>query len=367
MAGSIWGTLFRAATWGESHGEAVGVVVDGCPAGLPLSEDLLQPFLDRRRPGRSVYATGRKESDRVRILSGVFEGRTTGTPISMLVENEDHHSADYSENALYYRPGHADETYDLKYGFRDYRGGGRSSGRETVGRVAAGGVASLLLSTLGISIRACSASIGPVSCDLSRFDEAHLKESELCMPDADAEREAAAYLDKCRAGQTSAGGSVLCEVFHMPPGLGEPVFDKLSAQLGKAMFSIGAVKAVEIGDGIASSLMQGHENNDQFITGPDGHSVRVSEHAGGIYGGISDGSDLRFTVHFKPTPSIAREQSALFCDGTAGPVRIRGRHDPVIVPRAVVVVESMTALVLADLLLQNMSSTMDGLLRYYRG
>ena len=367
MAGSVFGTLFRVSTWGESHGKAIGVVIDGCPAGLELDETDIQSYLDRRRPGQNAFTTQRKESDMVSILSGVFEGKTTGTPISLLIPNEDHHSADYSEISAYYRPGHADETYDMKYGFRDYRGGGRSSGRETAARVAAGAVAAKLLAQLGIRIRAFTSSIGPIECDPATYDSSYAASSVLGMPDQDAEREALRYLENCREEETSAGGSIFCEVTGMVEGLGEPVFDKLSAMLGSAMFSIGAVKAVEIGDGIAASTARGHENNDQFAYDEDGSAVRMTEHAGGIYGGISDGSDLRLKVYFKPTPSVSREQTALFKDGSVGKIRIRGRHDPVIAVRAAVVVECMSALVLADLLLRNMASTTDGIVRFYRG
>lgn len=365
MPGSSFGTLFRVTTWGESHGKGVGVVVDGCPAGLPLSEEDIQPFLNRRKPGQNRYTTSRQEADQVEILSGVFEGKTTGTPISMIVRNTDQRSKDYSDIASYYRPGHADHTFDLKYGFRDYRGGGRSSGRETIARVAAGAIASKVLGELGITLTAWVSAIGPVTCSPQRFSPDHLAESSLCMPDAQAEEQALQYLEECLRSQTSSGGTVECLVKQMRPGIGEPVFDKLDAQLGKALFSIGAVKAVEIGDGTAASMARGHENNDQYLTGEDGLPHKATNHAGGILGGISDGSDLRVKVSFKPTASIARPQTALFQDGTCGEVRIKGRHDPIIAPRAVVVVESMTAITLLDLLLQNMGATMDNLRKIY--
>lgn len=364
MSGSTFGKLYTVSTWGESHGKAVGAVIDGCPAGLELSEDDIQVFLDRRKPGQSKYTTARSESDTVEILSGVFEGKTTGTPISMIVRNTDQRSRDYSEIASYYRPGHADQAFDLKYGFRDYRGGGRSSGRETIARVCAGAVASKILKEMGISVYAYTSSIGPVTVDPSRFDAGYAKQSPLCMPDPAAEAEALAWLDDCIARRDSSGGTVECRVEGIRPGLGEPVFDKLDAVLGKALFSIGAVKAVEIGDGVKVSRALGSENNDQYGSEPEVH--RLSEHAGGIYGGISDGSPILVRASFKPTPSIAREQTALFRDGSVREITIRGRHDPVIVPRAVVVVECMTAITVLDLLLRNMSSTMDGILRFYQ-
>lgn len=248
MAGSTFGTLFRVTTWGESHGAAVGCVVDGCPAGLELSEEDIQTYLDRRKPGQSRYTTARSESDTVRILSGVFEGRTTGTPISLMVENQDQHSKDYSNLKEVYRPGHADLGFDAKYGFRDYRGGGRSSGRETIGRVAAGAVAAKILSELGITVLAYTKSIGPVVCDMSKFDREHLAQSRLGMPDAEADGKAQQFLDGCMKNLDSAGGTVECAVTGMPKGVGEPVFDKLDAELGKALLSIGACKGVEIGE-----------------------------------------------------------------------------------------------------------------------
>ena len=364
MSGSVFGKLYTVSTWGESHGKAVGAVIDGCPAGLPLCEDDIQVFLDRRKPGKSKYTTARSESDAVEILSGVFEGRTTGTPISMIVRNTDQRSRDYSEIASYYRPGHADQTFDLKYGFRDYRGGGRSSGRETIARVCAGAVASKILKEMGICVYAYTSSIGPVVADPSRFDAEYAKKSSLCMADPIAEAEALAWLDQCIARKDSSGGTVECRVEGIRPGLGEPVFDKLDAELGKALFSIGAVKAVEIGDGVRVSRASGSENNDQYGDSPEVR--RLSEHAGGIYGGISDGSTVRIRASFKPTPSIAKPQTALFRDGSVHEVTIHGRHDPVIVPRAVVVVECMTAITVLDLLLRNMSSTMDGIRRFYK-
>ena len=363
MPGSTFGTLFRVTTWGESHGKGVGVVVDGCPAGLKLCEEDVQSFLDRRKPGQHKYTTARSEADAVEILSGVFEGKTTGTPISMMVCNNDQRSGDYGDIAEYYRPGHADLTFDRKYGFRDYRGGGRSSGRETVGRVAAGAIASAILEQLGIRIRAFTAAIGDITCD-PKCDPSCAAESQLYMPDPEAEKRALVYLDECMKNQTSSGGVITCIVTGMKPGVGEPVFDKLDACLGKALFSIGAVKAVEIGDGVAAAVSLGHENNDQYRM-CDGRPVKTTNHAGGILGGISDGSSIVIRTTFKPTPSIFREQSALCRDGSCREIRIKGRHDPVIVPRAVVVVESMTAITILDLLMQNMCARMEHLKKIY--
>ncbi len=365
MAGSTFGTVFRVTTWGESHGKALGCVVDGCPSGLPLSEEDIQAFLNRRRPGQNRYTTARAEGDQVTILSGVFEGKTTGTPICLMVPNTDQRSRDYSQIKDCYRPGHADQTFDQKYGFRDYRGGGRSSGRETIGRVAAGAIAAKVLETLGVHLTAYTSAIGAITYDPARFDDAYIQSSALYMPDAEAEQQALAYLEQCLAEQTSSGGSVECRITGMKPGIGEPVFDKLDAKLGQALFSIGAVKAVEIGDGIRAAQAKGHENNDQY-TVIDGKPHRLSNHGGGIYGGMSDGSDILVRAHFKPTPSIAQTQQALFADGQVREIAIKGRHDPIIVPRAVVVVESMTAITLLDLLLQNMGARMDMLETYYR-
>ncbi len=384
MTGNTFGTHFRITTWGESHGKALGVVIDGVPAGLNLQEEDIQKFLDRRKPGQSRFSTPRKEADTVEILSGVFEGKTTGTPISLLVPNTSQRSADYSEIASYYRPGHADYTFDAKYGFRDYRGGGRSSGRETIGRVAAGAVASLLLRELGISITAFTKSIGPVSVDMDSLDLEVRHDNALCMPDANAASLAQCYLEDCMINHNSAGGVIEVYADGVPAGLGNPVFGKLDAALAGAVMSIGAVKAVEIGDGIAVSTALGSENNDAFcctdsarsalpnslneerLDSQPGQIIKKTNHAGGILGGISDGSRIILRAHIKPTPSIFREQETVNRNGEEITINIKGRHDPIIVPRAVVVVEAMTALVLADALLENMSSRMDGILRFYQ-
>ncbi len=366
MYGSTLGSIFKISTWGESHGKGIGVVIDGCPAGLDLSEKDIQEFLDRRKPGQSKFTTQRKESDTAHILSGVFEGKTTGTPISIMVYNEDQHSKDYSEIASYYRPGHADETYDAKYGFRDYRGGGRSSGRETIGRVAAGAIASKILTGLGISITTYTKSIGPISIDSTKCDFKTMQNNPLYMPDSEAALKASKYLESCMEKGDSSGGIIECVIEHMPAGIGEPCFEKLSANLGKAIFSIGSVKGFEIGDGFNVSTATGSSNNDQYVLNSDEMPVKNSNHSGGILGGISDGNPIILRAAIKPTPSISTEQQALNNQGSLQTVSIRGRHDPVIVPRAVVVVESMVALTLLDQLLGNMSSKLDYLVNFYK-
>lgn len=364
MAGSSFGHDFRITTWGESHGRGLGAVVDGCPAGLKLDESDIQAFLDRRKPGQSKYTTARAEGDEVEILSGVFEGMTTGTPISLIVYNKDQHSSDYTQIASCYRPGHADYTFDEKYGFRDYRGGGRSSGRETIGRVAAGAIASKILKQLNISILSYSASIGNIDIDYSRFDEEQINKNPLYMPDAYAAAKAEKYLDELKKEGNSSGGVVECIIKGIPAGIGEPVFDKADAELAKAIMSIGAVKAVEIGDGIKVSSSTGLTNNDFFKM--DGENVvKKSNHAGGTLGGMTDGSDLILRAHFKPTPSVSASQETVNKSGEEISINIKGRHDPIIVPRAVVVVESMAAVTLADLLIRNMGSRMSNLEKLY--
>ncbi len=363
MAGSSFGNIFRITTWGESHGAAIGVVVDGCPAGLELDEQDIQKFLDRRKPGSSRFTTQRKEADCVEILSGVFEGKTTGTPISMLVRNTSQRSSDYSDIASYYRPGHADYTFDQKYGFRDYRGGG-SSGRETIGRVAAGAVASKLLSELGITVTAYTQAIGDIEISMQHFDLEEARANPTGMPDKEASARAESYLKKCMENLDSAGGVIACKVTNLPAGIGEPVFEKLDANLAKAIMSIGAVKAFEIGDGAKAALANGSSNNDSFrMEGT--RVIKTTNHAGGILGGISDGSEIMLKAYFKPTPSIFQEQETVSKDGENISVQIKGRHDPIIVPRAVVVVESMTAVTILDMLLQNMCTRMDHIKKVY--
>ena len=364
-AGSGIGNLFRVTTWGESHGKGIGVVVDGCPAGLALCEEDIQTYLNRRKPGTSKFTTPRKEDDCVEILSGVFEGKTTGTPISMVVFNKTQRSKDYSEIASYYRPGHADYTYDCKYGFRDYTGGGRSSGRETIGRVAAGAIAAKLLKEMGITVNAYIKSIGPVGISYENFDLEQRFENAVCMPDEAAAIKAADYLEECMKEHNSAGGVIECVIKGMPAGIGEPCFDKLSANLGKAILSIGAVKGFEIGDGFAVAESTGLTNNDSFYYNNEGKIEKKTNHAGGILGGLSDGSEIVFRAAIKPTPSIFAEQETVNKSRENISVNIKGRHDPVIVPRAVVVVECMAAITILDALLMNMSAKVDNLKLFY--
>lgn len=362
MPGSSFGTFFKITTFGESHGKGIGVTVDGCPAGLTLSEELIQPYLDRRAPGQSKFSTPRKEADAVEILSGVFEGKTTGTPIMMVVYNKNQQSKDYSEIASYYRPGHADFCFDSKYGFRDYRGGGRSSGRETIGRVAAGAIADLLLKEMGIEIKAYAKSIGPVTCEAYDYNE--IEKNPLRMPDHNAFELAEEYLVNCMENGNSAGGIIECIIEGVPVGIGEPVFDKLDANLAKAIFSIGAVKGFEIGDGFDVAGMLGSENNDAFAM--DGNTVtKKTNHAGGILGGMSDGTPIVFRAAIKPTPSISATQQTVNKSGEEIDINIKGRHDPIIVPRAVPVVEAMAALTIVDAMLVNMSSKTDSIKKIY--
>ena len=348
MFGSTFGNLFKITTWGESHGKGIGVVIDGCPAGLPLCEEDIQTYLDRRKPGQSRFTTMRKEADRVEILSGVFEGKTTGTPISLMVKNTDQRSHDYSEIANYYRPGHADRNYDIKYGFRDYRGGGRSSGRETIGRVAAGAVAAKMLKSLGIQISAYTLSIGPVAINKEKFDLSEAENNPLYMPDAEAAKKASDYLETCMQEQNSAGGMVECMITGVPAGIGEPAFEKLNANLGKAILSIGAVKAFEIGDGIAVAQSDGLHNNDAYCADEAGHITKKTNHSGGIQGGISNGQDIFFRVAFKTVATVLMEQHTVNIDGIDTTLKARGRHDPCVLPRAVPIVEAMAALTILD-------------------
>ena len=364
MSGSSFGKIFRITTWGESHGPGIGVVIDGCPAGLALCEDHIQKFLDRRKPGQSKYTTKRNEADSVEILSGVFEGKTTGTPISLLVRNQDQRSRDYGNIAELFRPGHADYPFTEKYRIRAYRGGGRSSGRETIGRVAAGAVASLILNELGISVRAYTKSIGPFSVSEEDYHFSEIEENSLYMPNNAAAEQAGEYISSLMAEKDSCGGIIECIADHLPVGLGEPVFDKLDALLAQAVMSVGAVKGVEIGDGFKAALSTGSRNNDPFRA-EDGHICKESNHAGGTLGGMSDGSRLILRAAVKPTSSIARTQQTVNISGENTDITVLGRHDPVIVPRAVVVVESMAAITLVDLLLQNMTARMEHLKKIY--
>lgn len=366
MPGSTLGTIFKISTWGESHGKAIGVVIDGCPAGLLLSESDIQPFLNRRKPGQSVYSTPRTEDDTVEILSGIFEGKTTGTPISMIVYNKSQRSTDYSEIASYYRPGHADYTFDAKYGFRDYRGGGRSSARETIARVAAGAVAVKLLNQLGITFMTYTRSIGDISINYANFDKAEIFNNKLYMPDAEAAKEAGDYILKMKEENDSVGGTVEAVIRGVPAGIGDTVFEKLDANLAKAVMSIGAVKCVEIGDGFQVSKMTGSEDNDGFTLDDNLKIQTKTNHAGGILGGMSDGADIILRAAFKATPSIFKTQKTVNKNNEEIEVSIKGRHDPIVVPRAVVVVEAMTAITILDALLLNMTATVEGVTKFYK-
>lgn len=381
MAGSQFGKIFHISTFGESHGKALGVVVDGCPAGLSLSEEDIQEMLERRRPGKNLKMTQRREGDKVEILSGIFEGKTTGTPIAMVVWNEDQRSKDYGEIAHAFRPGHADYGFFAKYGFRDYRGGGRSSGRETIARVAAGAIAKKMLLELGVSVRAKVIELAGISLTEDRQKAELLAEQKIL---------------SLREQGDSAGGVVECLVEGLPAGIGEPVFDKLDASLAKAVMSIGAVKSVEIGDGIEVSKSLGSENNDAFFlkeekdyeskekerdaagkdscphsllegtTSFEGKLKKGSNHSGGILGGMSDGSTIRIRAGFKPTPSISKPQQTVNEAGEEINIAIKGRHDPTVVERANVVVEAMTALTVLDAMLENLSARLDYVKRAYR-
>lgn len=358
MAGSSFGRIFKITTWGESHGEALGCVVDGCPAGISLSEEDIIPFLDRRKPGNPSVATSRKEADTPKILSGVFEGKTTGTPISVIIYNTNQHSGDYDDIKDIYRPGHADFTYDSKFGFRDYRGGGRSSGRETAARVIAGAVASKALSELGITVEAYARSIGPIEADLSDYSRSAVLANATAMPDISANARALEYIADLKNKSDSCGGVMECVISGVPAGVGDPVFDKLDALLAQAVMSIGAVKSVEIGDGSKVSDALGSANNDQFKATKKSVTKKTN-HSGGILGGISDSSDIMVRCSVKPTPSIARSQKTVNSAGENVEIEIHGRHDPVIVPRAVVVLESMCAITVLDALLYGMSSKIE--------
>lgn len=387
MGGSIFGKIFRISSFGESHGKALGVVVDGCPAGLSLSEADIQPYLERRRPGKNLKMTQRKEGDQVEILSGVFQGLTTGTPIALMVRNEDQRSKDYGDIAESFRPGHADYGFFSKYGFRDYRGGGRSSGRETLARVAAGAIAKKVLQELQVEVDAKVMELAGISLSTS-----------------EGRAEADARILKLREEGDSAGGVVECRVNGLFPGVGEPVFDKLDARIAEGIMSIGAVKAVEIGDGVAASRALGSENNDSFFTVEafpesrrgdisteevdesdesddserggteedyflENNLIRLkkkSNHSGGILGGMSDGSEILIRASFKPTPSISKVQNTVKESGEPISIKIKGRHDPTVVERATVVVEAMTAIVVLDCLLENMSARLENVKKIYR-
>ncbi len=345
MSFNTFGRVLRFTTFGESHGPAIGAVVDGCPPGLTLSEADIQPFLDKRRPGTSRFTTQRQEPDAVRILSGVFEGRTTGTPIGLLIDNVDQRSKDYSEVAVAYRPGHADYAYDAKYGFRDYRGGGRSSARETAMRVAAGAVARKVIPE--VSITAWVEAIGGDAIDYAKFDAGEIGNNPFFCPDPDAAARWETLVDDARKAGSSLGAVIACEATGVPAGWGAPLYAKLDSELAAAMMSINAVKGVEIGDGFAAAALSGETNADPMRPGADGPEF-LANHAGGIAGGISTGQPVRVRVAFKPTSSILTPVETITRDGEATEIRTKGRHDPCVGIRGVPVVEAMMALVLAD-------------------
>ena len=346
MSYNSFGRVFRFTTWGESHGPALGAVVDGCPPGLELSEADIQPWLDMRRPGTSRFTTQRQEPDQVRILSGTFEGRTTGTPISLMIENVDQRSKDYSEVALAYRPGHADYTYDAKYGFRDYRGGGRSSARETAARVAAGAVARRVIPDVRIS--AYLVELGGDAIDRAAFDADQIGANAFFCPDPAAAARWEAIVDGARKNGSSVGAVVECVAEGVPPGWGAPLYAKLDSELAAAMMSINAVKGVEIGDGFGAARLTGEQDADAIRPGPDGKPHFLANHAGGVLGGISSGQPVVVRVAFKPTSSILTPVETIDRNGQPTEIRTKGRHDPCVGIRGAPVVEAMMALVLAD-------------------
>jgi len=349
---STFGHLFRVTTFGESHGTAIGCVVEGCPAGLAFDLDFIQHELDRRKPGQSSIVSQRKESDTVQVLSGVFEGQTLGTPIALLIPNEDQRSRDYDHLATAYRPSHADFTWQAKYGHRDYRGGGRSSARETAARVAAGAVAKLLLRNLGITVQAFVSQVGHIELKTTHteLDLSLTETNEVRCPDPTVAAKMIALIKKIRKEGDTVGGVVTGLLRGCPPGLGEPVFDKLQAELAKAMLSINAAKGFEYGSGFAGVRMKGSEHNDQFNPDPSAKATELTltNHSGGIQGGISNGMDIYFRVAFKPVATIMRDQDTLNANSEIVTIQGKGRHDPCVVPRAVPIVEAMAALVLAD-------------------
>jgi len=352
-----FGTLFRISTFGESHGKALGVIIDGCPAGLKVDESFIQQELDRRKPGQSKITTQRREADEFEILSGVFEGQTTGTPINMVIWNKDQKSKDYSHIAETYRPSHADYTYQKKYGIRDYRGGGRSSARETAARVAAGAIAKLYLKRQGININAFVSQVGNItmSKDYHQFDLDAAEENIVRCPDKQTAEQMIDLIDDTRKKRDTIGGVVSCVIRGVPVGLGEPVFNKLHAALGGAMLGINAVKGFEYGSGFEGVSMYGSQHNDLFES-KEGKIKTTTNHSGGIQGGISNGEDIYFRVAFKPVATIMQDQPSVDMQGNDVVVSGKGRHDPCVVPRAVPIVESMAALVLADHHLLNLSS-----------
>ena len=355
MAGNSLGILFKLTTFGESHGKAIGGIIDGCPAGLELDLEAIQLELDRRKPGQSDLTTQRKESDSVEFLSGIFEGTTTGTPIAFTIPNADQRSKDYGNLKDVYRPSHADYAYEVKYGIRDHRGGGRSSARETACRVVAGAIAKQILLKQGVEIRSYVSAIGLVDVQKSHAElDFSVPENEVRCPDSEAATAMRSAIEEARDEGETLGGVITGVALNVPAGLGEPVFDKLHAELGKAMLGINAVKGFEIGSGFAAAKMKGSEHNDTFEL-VDGKPTTTTNFSGGIQGGISNGMDIVFRVAFKPVASISKKQQTITKDGEETELEIKGRHDPCVVPRAVPIVEAMTALVLADFHLRNRS------------
>ncbi len=350
MLGNTFGKAFSITTFGESHGAALGVTIDGCPAGLPIEVEEIQAELDRRKPGQSSITTQRKESDQVEILSGVFEGHTTGTPIALLIRNQDHRSNDYDKLREIYRPGHADFTYLAKYGRRDHRGGGRASARETAARVAAGAIAKKLLAREGVDVYASVVELGGIKAET--FIREEIEKNPFRVADPGMLPRLEALLKELKKAGDTAGGIVEVVALHVPPGLGDPVFDKLDAVIAYALMGINAVKAVEIGDGFASAALRGSENNDPFVPGQSGEPSTSSNRAGGTLGGISNGMPIVARAAFKPTASIHKEQSTMNTAGEVVPLVVGGRHDPTVLPRAVPIVEAMMNLVLADFILR---------------
>ena len=355
MAGNSFGILFRLTSFGESHGAAIGGIIDGCPPGISIDENFIRSEMQRRKPGQSKIVTQRKEEDEVEFLSGIFEGRTTAAPIGFIVKNSDARSKDYEALKDIYRPSHADFTYDEKYGLRDYRGGGRSSARETVARVVAGAVAKLILAQNGISIQACVSQVGNISLtkNISELDFSQTEKNIVRCPDQKTAEEMIALIESVRKNGDTVGGIVTCIAKNVPAGLGEPVFDKLHADLGKAMLSINAVKGFELGSGFSGASMKGSEHNDIFIPGTGKRKiVTATNRSGGIQGGISNGEEIYFRVAFKPVATIIQKQRTVNSKGQPVEMMGKGRHDPCVVPRAVPIVEAMCALVLVDHLLR---------------
>ena len=360
--GNTFGKLFRLTTFGESHGKALGAILDGCPAGLALDLEKIRMEMQRRKPGQSKITTQRKEEDEIELLSGVFEGKTTGTPIGILIPNEDQKSKDYAHIADTFRPSHADFTYFEKYGHRDHRGGGRSSARETAARVAGGAIAKQLLATKGITIQAYVSQVGEIRLEkpYAALNLASAEDNIVRCPDPELAETMIAHIDQVRKDRDTIGGIVSCVIKNCPPGLGEPVFDRLHAELGKAMLSINAVKGFEYGSGFEGVTLRGSQHNDAFEQ-RDGKIHTLTNHSGGIQGGISNGEDIYFRVAFKPVATIMQDQASVNEAGEAVTVSGKGRHDPCVVPRAVPIVEAMAALVLADYLLLSKTNKLEAI------